>query len=128
MGFDGYCQPWRALEETVCARGVSLRATGVSNVVEMELSAARGQCMDQRVSSLEELTHELQPWQEEEANKTRVRWAFDVPTARTKLERVYPSKEARQRTRGITNTFGSSRARGMEFAPTQPPPDFRVGG
>ena len=65
------------------------------NAVELESSAARSQCLSRRVASLEELRRERQAWQDERnAKKTRVRWTFDVPAARTKLRRIYPTNEA----------------------------------
>lgn len=64
------------------------------NAVELEFSAARSQCLDRRVASLEELRKELAAWQDERNDeKTRVRWTFDVLAARAKLKRVYPSNE-----------------------------------
>lgn len=65
------------------------------NAVELEFSAARSQCLSRRVASLEELRREMQAWQDERnAKKTRVRWTFDVPNARTKLKRIYPANES----------------------------------
>lgn len=65
------------------------------NAVELEFSAARSQCLARRVSSLEELRRELAAWQDERnARKARVRWTFDVPAARAKLQRIYPTHEA----------------------------------
>lgn len=64
------------------------------NAVELEFSAARSQCLARRVASLDELRKELEAWQDERnASKARVRWAFDVPAARTRLARIYPSNE-----------------------------------
>lgn len=64
------------------------------NAVEMEFSAARSQCLARRVGSLEELRRELGAWQDERnAKRARVRWTFDVPAARTRLGRIYPTHE-----------------------------------
>ena len=64
------------------------------NAVELEFSAAKGQCLDRRVASLDELRRELAAWQDERnAKKARVRWTFDVPSARSKLKRIYPTHE-----------------------------------
>lgn len=65
------------------------------NAVEMEFSAAKSQCLTRRVASLDELRREMQAWQDERnAKQTRVRWTFDVASARTKLTRIYPGNEA----------------------------------
>lgn len=64
------------------------------NAVELEFSAARSQCLARRVASIEELRREMRAWQDERnAKKARVRWTFDVPSARAKLKKIYPANE-----------------------------------
>ena len=64
------------------------------NAVELELAAAKKQCLSRRVGTLEQLRRELSFWQDERnARRVRVRWTFDTQAARQKLAGVYPTNE-----------------------------------
>ena len=61
------------------------------NMAEMELSVLARQCLGQRIESQENLTRQVQAWQERR-NKTAtsVDWQFNTKDARSKLKRLYP--------------------------------------
>lgn len=64
------------------------------NAVELEFAAAKKQCLGTHPGAIEELTRVMKAWQDERNEKRiRVRWTFDIPTAREKLKRIYPSNE-----------------------------------
>jgi hypothetical protein len=63
------------------------------NMVEAEMAVLSRQCLERRIPSLDRLSHELLAWeQERNANKATVQWQFKTSDARTKLQRLYPSK------------------------------------
>jgi transposase len=64
------------------------------NAVELEFAAAKTQCLQTRTGTIQELTKNLEAWQNDRNNrKTRVRWTFETITARTKLKHIYPTNE-----------------------------------
>ena len=61
------------------------------NIAEIELSAMTRQCLDRRISLIEELRMELSEWGiERNKNQKGVDWQFTTNTARIKLKRLYP--------------------------------------
>lgn len=61
------------------------------NVAEIELSVLSQQCLDRRISSVEELSTELAAWQQERNSTTsKVIWHFTTEDARIKLKHLYP--------------------------------------
>jgi len=61
------------------------------NMVEIEIGVMNRQCLNQRISSPEELAEHLDAWQlKRNAEGATVNWMFDVDSARTKLARAYP--------------------------------------
>lgn len=64
------------------------------NPVELEFAVLKAQCLTRRLGSLEEVQSEIQAWQEERNRKrARVRWTFDLKTARQRLVRIYPKQD-----------------------------------
>lgn len=62
------------------------------NVAEIELSVLSRQCLNRRIPSAAELTHQLHCWQtERNARKSTVKWRFTTSDARCKLHHLYPS-------------------------------------
>jgi hypothetical protein len=60
------------------------------NMAEIEFSALGKQCLDRRISSMEELDKQVQAWvRERNERKVKINWLFDTPQARTKLKRHY---------------------------------------
>jgi transposase len=65
------------------------------NMVEIEIGVLRGQCLDRRIESKEELREEIAAWQNERnADRATINWMFDVSKARKKMAHIYPSKPA----------------------------------
>jgi hypothetical protein len=61
------------------------------NVAEIELSVLARQCLDRRIGSAEELSREVNAWQDERnADGSRVHWRFTTEDARIKLHHLYP--------------------------------------
>jgi hypothetical protein len=72
------------------------------NVAEIELSVLSQQCLDRRISSVEELTSELAAWQQERNSITsKVIWHFTTDDARVKLKHLYPIFEPQES--GVSN-------------------------
>src|SRR5262249_33748415 len=62
------------------------------NVAEIELSVLARQCLDRRLESVAQLTHEVASWEEDRNERAiEVRWRFRTADARIKLHRLYPS-------------------------------------
>jgi len=61
------------------------------NMAEIELSALGRQCLDRRISTLEQVQREVAAWQQErnQAHVT-IDWRFTTTDARIKLKRLYP--------------------------------------
>ncbi|WP_143845430.1 IS630 family transposase [Nostoc sp. T09] len=67
------------------------------NVAEIELSVLSQQCLDRRISSVEELSTELAAWQQERNSTTsKVIWHFTTDDARVKLKHLYPIFEPQE--------------------------------
>jgi hypothetical protein len=61
------------------------------NMAEIELSVLSRQCLNRRVSGVEELTREVAAWEaRRNADATPVDWRFTTEDARIKLKRLYP--------------------------------------
>ncbi|WP_187433173.1 transposase, partial [Serratia marcescens] len=64
------------------------------NIAEIELNAMTRQCLDRRVSDIEDLSKELSAWESERNNNGRqVKWQFTTEDARIKLHSLYPKYE-----------------------------------
>src|SRR3954453_14130013 len=65
------------------------------NMVEIEIGVLKGQCLDRRIDSREELEREIAAWERERnAAGARVNWMFTTEKARTKMGRAYPKPSA----------------------------------
>jgi len=61
------------------------------NMVEIEISVLRCQCLDRRIGDHDELVAEIAAWQRQRnADGARVNWMFTTERARTKMARAYP--------------------------------------
>ena len=61
------------------------------NMVEIEIGVLKGQCLDRRIDSREELEREVAAWERKRnAAGARVNWMFTTEKARTKMGRAYP--------------------------------------
>jgi len=61
------------------------------NMVEIEIGALSGMCLDRRIADMEMLKNEIALWtRHRNASGARVRWLFDVQRARNKLGHAYP--------------------------------------
>ena len=62
------------------------------NMAEIELAALMTQCLDRRIATSATVQAEINAWEtKRNAEQTTIHWQFTTPTARTKLERIYPS-------------------------------------
>lgn len=65
------------------------------NMVEIEIGVLRGQCLDRRIASLEQLKLESAAWERQRnAAKASIKWMFTVEKARAKMGRAYPEPVA----------------------------------
>lgn len=63
------------------------------NMVETEIAVLSRQCLERRIAELPLLCDEIAAWeQERNAKKATIKWQFKTGDARTKLQRLYPSK------------------------------------
>lgn len=61
------------------------------NIAECELNALTRQCLDRKMSSLEEVQKEIEAWCVDRNNAVKtVDWQFTTEDARTKLRHLYP--------------------------------------
>src|SRR3954469_9249735 len=61
------------------------------NMVEIEIGVLKGQCLDRRIDSREELEREIAAWERKRnAAGARVNWMFTTEKARAKMGRAYP--------------------------------------
>jgi hypothetical protein len=61
-------------------------------MAEIELSVLQRQCLGRRIESAEEMTQEVEAWQEERNEREiGVRWRFTTADARIKLHKLYPT-------------------------------------
>jgi hypothetical protein len=60
-------------------------------MVEIEIGALRGQCLDRRIGDRAILTTEVAAWQQHRnASGARIKWKFTTQKARQKLAHAYP--------------------------------------
>jgi hypothetical protein len=61
------------------------------NMAEIELSVLAGQCLDQRIESMERLRREVEAWElVRNERQVGVKWQFTTADARIKLRKLYP--------------------------------------
>jgi transposase len=61
------------------------------NMVEIEIGVLRGQCLDRRIATPEQLVSEIAAWQHQRnASGARIKWMFTTAKARAKMGRAYP--------------------------------------
>lgn len=61
------------------------------NRAEIELSVLKGQCLDRRIDSLEDMKTEIATWERDRNNRSKkINWQFTTSEARIKLTRLYP--------------------------------------
>ena len=61
------------------------------NMVEIEIGVLRGQCLDRRIDSNEQLEAEIAAWERQRnASGARIKWMFTTDKARAKMGRAYP--------------------------------------
>jgi hypothetical protein len=62
------------------------------NMAEIELAALMTQCLDRRIAASTTVREEVTAWAtQRNKEQTMIHWQFTTPTARTKLQRLYPS-------------------------------------
>jgi transposase len=61
------------------------------NMVEIEIGVLRGQCLDRRIATQEQLVSEIAAWERQRnASRARIKWMFTTEKARAKMGRAYP--------------------------------------
>jgi transposase len=61
------------------------------NMVEIEISVLRGQCLNRRIGERKKLVSQIAAWEKRRNDaRARVKWMFTIERARTKLARAYP--------------------------------------
>jgi transposase len=61
------------------------------NMVEIEIGVLRGQCLDRRIATQEQLISEVAAWERQRnASGARIKWMFTTEKARAKMGRAYP--------------------------------------
>ena len=61
------------------------------NMVEIEIGVLRGQCLDRRIATKQQLVSEIAAWEgQRNASKARIKWMFTTNKARAKMGRAYP--------------------------------------
>ena len=67
------------------------------NMVEIEIGVLRGQCLDRRIATQEQLVSEIAAWERQRnASGARIKWMFTTEKARAKMGRAYPEPAQRQ--------------------------------
>jgi hypothetical protein len=65
------------------------------NMVEIEIGVLRGQCLDRRIATQQQLKSEIAVWERQRnAARARIKWMFTTDKARAKMERAYPKPAA----------------------------------
>jgi transposase len=60
------------------------------NMVEIEIGVLRGQCLDRRIATHEQLVSEIAAWERQRnASRARIKWMFTTDKARAKMGRAY---------------------------------------
>ena len=61
------------------------------NMVEIEIGVLRGQCLNRRIATKEQLVAEIAAWQRQrDASGACIKWMFTTEKARAKMGRAYP--------------------------------------
>jgi transposase len=61
------------------------------NMVEIEIGVLRGQCLDRRIATRQQLVSEIAAWERQRnASRARIKWMFTTEKARAKMGRAYP--------------------------------------
>jgi len=61
------------------------------NMAEIELSALKGQCLNRRIPSMQEMKEEVAAWEcGRNTSQTKIDWQFRTADARIKLKKLYP--------------------------------------
>ena len=61
------------------------------NMVEIELSVLKGQCLDRRIDNMRDMKAEVARWEKDRNNSLKnIDWQFTPSDARIKLKRLYP--------------------------------------
>jgi transposase len=61
------------------------------NMVEIEIGVLRGQCLDRRIATQDQLVSEVAAWERQRnASGARIKWMFTTEKARAKMGRAYP--------------------------------------
>jgi hypothetical protein len=64
------------------------------DMAEIELGILGRQCLARRIDNVDELRREVQAWEtKRDAAEAKVNWQFTTADARTKLRRLYPSRD-----------------------------------
>lgn len=62
------------------------------NMAEIELHVLSVQCLNRHISTIEEVSKQVNAWQESRNNKVRkINWQFTTKESRIKLKKLYPS-------------------------------------
>ena len=65
------------------------------NMVEIEIGVLRGQCLNRRIATKEQLVAEIAAWQRQRnASGACIKWMFTTEKARAKMGRAYPKPSA----------------------------------
>jgi transposase len=63
------------------------------NMVEIEIGVLRGQCLDRRIATRQQLVSEIAAWERQRnTSGARINWMFTTEKARAKMGRAYPTK------------------------------------
>jgi transposase len=66
-------------------------ARQLANMVEIEIGVLRGQCLDRRIATREQLETEIAAWQRQRnASGARIKWTLTTAKARAKMGHAYP--------------------------------------
>jgi len=61
------------------------------NMVEIEIGVLRGQCLDRRIDSQQQLISEIAAWERQRnTSRARIKWMFTTDKTRAKMGRSYP--------------------------------------
>lgn len=62
------------------------------NMAEIELHVLNGQCLNRHISTMEEVSKEVNEWMKDRNNRdSKINWQFTTKNARIKLKHLYPS-------------------------------------
>jgi transposase len=68
------------------------------NMVEIEIGVLRGQCLDRRIATKEQLVSEIDAWERQRnAFADPIKWMFTTEKARAKMGRAYPQPASGKR-------------------------------